>query len=124
MIASSAIAPLRSDVSMLSRLATRSAEPCPVWTLADRELRAHARTHVDASRTRRDCVAVARNRDRLAARLLIERAVPRRHRTHARRAQSRRHAGEHRLHHLRDGLDEDDPSADLVHERAETETDA
>src|SRR6266511_585199 len=109
---------------MLSKLATRSAEPCPVWTPCGAPTPRAPSNDVDAHRTRRDCTASTRHRGRFAARFLLERPVPRRHRALARRFEPRRHAGEHQFHHLRARVDEDDPAADLIHERAETETDA
>src|SRR5512133_3792573 len=109
---------------MLSKLATASAGPCPVWTLARQQHRPHAGMRVDTHRTRRYCTASPQHRDRLATRLVVEGPVPRRHRALARRLEPRRDTGEHQRHHLPTRVDEDDPAADLVHECAETETDA
>src|SRR6476659_3178996 len=115
-MAFSAIAPFWFVVSMLSKLATASAGPRPVWTPCGATGSPARSNDVDAHRTRRDCTAFTRHRDRFTARLFIEGPVPRRHRAVARRPQPRRHAGEHRLHHLPARVDEDDPAADLLHE--------
>src|SRR5437870_3622409 len=108
---------------MLSNIATISAGPCPFATPCG-ERTAHAPcAHVTADDTRRTRPPAARGCDAHAARL-DKRAVPSRHRAHARRPQPGRHAGEHRVDDLQVRVDEDDPAADRLHERAETETNA
>src|SRR5919201_604897 len=109
---------------MLSNVATLSAGPWPFWTLAVSWTCAHRASNVGSHRTSWSCSAAARGSAVPAARLDIERAVPRGSRAYARRPQPGRHPGEHPDDDLQTGLDEDDPAADRLHECAEAETNA
>src|SRR5438445_7699677 len=124
MIAVSATAPFLSLVSMLPKLATESAGPWPFRTTCGDATRHAPCADVVARRARRTRAHPARRCRRLAARILVEGPVPRRRHANARRPQPRRDAGDRRHDHLQARVDEDDPAADLVHERPETETNA
>src|SRR5882672_9336871 len=99
---------------MLSTLATASAGPWPLRTPCAGEVASARWTDVATHRSRHVGAASARHSDRHAARLLLERPLPRRPRAHAGGAEPRGHAGHDRDDHLRPRLDEDDPPADRL----------